>query len=69
MEGRLSVPEIHCHHCKTSIESAVGDLAGVASVAVDIEARTVEIDYDEAAVDVAAIVDAIEDQGYEVPKD
>ena len=58
----LSVPEIHCDHCKTSIEGAVGALDGVAAVVVDVEARTVAVTTDGA--ETSAIVAAIEDQGY-----
>ena len=63
-ELTLSVPEIHCDHCKTSIEGAVGALAGVTAVEVSIENRTVTVNADPAAGD--EIVAAIEDQGYEV---
>jgi copper chaperone len=63
----ISVPEIHCDHCKTSIEGAVGALAGVQRASVDVPARTVEIDYDSDRVSRADILRAIEDQGYEVP--
>ncbi len=63
----ITVPEIHCGHCKASIEGAVGALAGVARVAVAIEDRTVEVAYDPATVDRDVIIGAIEDQGYEVP--
>ncbi len=64
---QLSVPEIHCGHCKMSIEGAVGGLSGVTKVEVDIEARSVAVDFDETALDLAAVIDAIESQGYEVP--
>ncbi len=63
----LTVPDIHCGHCKASIEGAVGALDGVARVEVAIDDRTVDVAYDPAAVDRSAIVAAIEDQGYEVP--
>ena len=60
----MTVPDIHCGHCKESIEGAVGAL-GV-DVEVHIEARTVDLTYDESTVTRAQIVAAIEDQGYEV---
>jgi copper chaperone len=63
----IHVPEIHCDHCKTSIEGALIPLDGVRKASVDIPARQVRVDYDEAIVTHKAIVDAIEDQGYEVP--
>lgn len=62
----LSVPDISCGHCKTSIEGAVGPLEGVESVEVGVDERTVAIDYDGSDGTLEAIVAAIEDQGYEV---
>ena len=64
----LSVPDISCAHCKTSIEGAVSPLAGVDSAEVEIDARTVEVKYDESAVDLDAIIAAIDEQGYEVAR-
>ena len=40
----LSVPEISCGHCKSTIEAAVQGLGDVARVEVDIDAKTVTID-------------------------
>jgi copper chaperone len=65
-EQTLSVPEIHCNHCKMSIEGAVGALDGVAAASVDIDARTVSVTYGDPATR-DAIVAAIEAQGYDVP--
>ena len=62
----ISVPEIHCDHCKRSIEGALRPLGGVASAEVDVDARTVTVSYDEAAVGRSELVGAIEAQGYEV---
>ena len=62
----LNVPDISCGHCKTSIEGAVADLSGIETVEVTIDARTVDISFDEAVVTRDVIVDAIEDVGYEV---
>lgn len=63
----ISVPEIHCDHCRTSIEGALQPLDGVERATVDIRQRTVTVAYDDAAIDRQALVDAIEEQGYEVP--
>ena len=63
----VSVPEIHCGHCKMSIEAAVGEVPGVERAEVDIDASTVDLDYDGSDTTFAAVVAAIEDVGYEVP--
>jgi copper chaperone len=63
----ISVPEIHCHHCKHSIEGALVPLPGVASARVDVPARTVMVEVDETVTNRARLVAAIEDQGYDVP--
>ena len=62
----LLVPDISCGHCKASIEGAVASLDGVARAEVSVNDRTVEVAYDPAQVDLAAIVAAIDDQGFEV---
>ncbi len=62
----LSVPDISCGHCKMSIEGAVRPLAGIDSVEVHIDAKTVDVTWDDSTLPLATIVDAIEDQGYEV---
>ncbi len=63
----LSVPEISCGHCKSSIEAAVSPLDGVDRVEVQIDERTVQFDYDGTDATLTTIVAAIEDVGYEVP--
>lgn len=64
----ISVPEIHCDHCKASIEGALQPLDGVAAAEVDIAARSVSVIFDEAVVSRDALLEAIEAQGYEVPR-
>jgi len=65
-EKTLTVPEIHCDHCKMSLEGAVGALPGVERATVDIAQATISVAYDDPAT-IEAIVGAIEGQGYEVP--
>jgi copper chaperone len=62
----LQAPEIHCDHCKMSIEGAVGSLDGVSSVEVAIADATVEVTFDEATTDLDSIKKTIEEQGYAV---
>jgi copper chaperone len=62
----LTVPEIHCDHCKMSIEGAVGALPGVEHAVVDVEKATISVSFDDPAT-IDDIVGAIEGQGYEVP--
>ena len=63
----ITIPEISCDHCKTSIEGAVAPLPGVDRVAVSIADRSVAVDYDGTDATFATIVAAIEDTGYDVP--
>ncbi len=65
----ISVPEVHCGHCVSSIEGALNPMAGVESSAVDLETRTVTVTFDADAVAVNDLVAAIEAQGYDVPGD
>lgn len=64
----ITVPEIHCGHCKSSIEGALQPMDGVGEATVDVEATTVTVTYDPSATSREAIVAAIEEQGYEVPR-
>ncbi len=65
-EVLLQAPEIHCDHCKSSIEGAVAALDGVQSVEVAIADATVRVDYDDARVEIDSIKKTIEEQGYVV---
>lgn len=46
----LAVPEISCEHCERAILQALGAVAGVQQVEVDIPARKVTVSYDERSV-------------------
>jgi copper chaperone len=60
------VPEVHCDHCKSSLEGAVGDLSGVDHVEVSVPDATLDVSFDEGSVDLDTIKKTIEDQGYAV---
>ena len=65
-EMTISVPEIHCDHCKMSIEGAVGAVDGVSTATVDVPTATVAVAFDDPA-SFDTIKNAIEEQGYDVP--
>ena len=63
---QLQVPEVHCDHCKSSIEGAVGALPGVDTVEVSVSDASVQIAFDEASLPLDMIKSTIEEQGYAV---
>jgi copper chaperone len=65
-EVTLQAPEIHCDHCKMSIEGAVAALDGVESVDVAIADATVQVSYNDSRIELSSIKRAIEEQGYAV---
>jgi copper chaperone len=64
MKDTYRVPDVSCGHCKQTIESAFEPVPGVASAVVDIDAKTVSVDYDPAVVDSVTIVRTLESAGY-----
>ena len=65
-QTQLLVPEVHCDHCKTSLEGAVGGLVGVDEVEVSVPDATLDVTYDEGSVGLDLIKKTIEEQGYAV---
>jgi copper chaperone len=69
MESTILVaPDISCEHCQHTIEGAVGKLAGVSSIKVNIPTKTVHIDYDSQKVTLAQIEEVLDEIGYTVAK-
>jgi copper chaperone len=64
----LDVPTISCDHCKSTIEGAVSGLAGISRVEVGVQSKQVVVDFDDASIDLDTIVQAIEEQGYDVAR-
>jgi copper chaperone CopZ len=62
----LNVPTVHCTACKLNIEESLEEVPGVASSAVDLEAKRVTVEYDADAADPDSIKAAIEAAGYPV---
>ena len=62
----LNVPTVSCNHCKMAIENAVGAVAGVEVVEVDVAEKTITIDFETDAVSLESIEKTVADEGYEV---
>ena len=62
----LNVPSVSCNHCKMAIEGAVGGLAGVDGVLVDVAEKTVTVDFEDGAVTLETIEQKVADEGYAV---
>jgi len=62
----LRVPDISCEHCERTVRQALGRIAGVHRVDVDIPAKDVRVAYDEASVDLARLQAALRDEDYPV---
>jgi copper chaperone len=62
----LNVPGVSCNHCKMAIEGAVSALTGVRSVAVDVAAKSVAVDFETGDVTLETIEAAVQEEGYEV---
>ena len=60
----LTAPDISCDHCKHTIETELGALAGVEQVQVEPPAKTVRVVYDNAAIGEPAIRARLDEIGY-----
>ena len=56
--------DISCNHCKMTIENGFGGVAGVSSVAVDVDSKKVAVVIDETKTKVDEISSQLEKLGY-----
>lgn len=62
MQKVYKVKGMACAHCKATVEKAVGAVAGVSSVAVDLPTGRVAVD---GAYDPKAVAEAITNAGFD----
>lgn len=62
----LTVQGMSCGHCVKAVEGSVGELNGVGTVKVNLEAGQVDVAFDSSKVTVDTIKETIDDQGYDV---
>ena len=59
---KLSVPEMSCNCCKSTITKIVEGIDASARITVDLDSRVVNIDSE---TSVAVMMDALKEKGYE----
>ena len=62
----LNVPDISCEHCEKTIVGALGPVAGISSVVVDIPAKQVTVEYDAERVTLEQMKDVLQEEDYPV---
>jgi copper chaperone len=65
-EITFHVSGMTCGHCKSSVERGLQELNGVNDVKVNLESKTVTVNYDQSRISKEAFVSKIDDLGYEV---
>ena len=62
----LKVEGMTCQHCVETITETLGVIVGINKVAVDLEKKEVQIDYNEEETSLKAISDKIVEMGFEL---
>lgn len=62
----LNVKGMSCGHCVRAVEGSVGTLDGVTAVKVNLDAATVDVEFNPQTVSLDQIKETIDDQGYDV---
>jgi copper chaperone len=62
----LKISGMTCGGCVRSVKSVLESIAGVQSVIVSLESKQAQVSFDPARTDVAALIAAISEAGYEV---
>ena len=63
--ANLATSGLHCASCSMLVDLTVGELAGVADVRTDHASGDTVVRFDDAAVTVEQIIDAIRSVGYD----
>ena len=62
----LRIAGVSCGKCVGKIEQAVSELDGVDSVKMDLDSRTLSVEFDERSITIEEIATEIEEIGYDV---
>ncbi|HEY4600496.1 MAG TPA: cation transporter [Cerasibacillus sp.] len=65
MKTTLKVQGMTCGHCEAAVKGALENISGVSHVDVHLTSGKVDVTH-ESEVDVQALRDAVENQGYDI---
>ena len=60
----IMVEDMSCNHCKQAVEKAALAVPGVVAAQVDLNAKSLQVEYDESKTGGTAIRAAVEDAGF-----
>ncbi len=63
---KLNVDGMSCMHCVNAIKSEVEGLEGVSKVDIDLDAKTVTVEFEPNKLGLKDIIKTIEEEGYVV---
>jgi len=62
----IMVEGMACSHCVNTIKTSLTNMPGISNVSVDLNNKSVTVDFDPSQTTIELIKAEIEDQGYEV---
>lgn len=62
----ITVKGMTCGGCVNSVTKALKNVSGVQEAVVDLQGQKATVTFDDAATNVAALKEAVEDAGYDV---
>lgn len=60
----LSIPEISCGHCTSSIDAALTEVDGILSVESSVADKTTTVEFAPEIISAGAIIEMIDDIGF-----
>ncbi|GAA8966242.1 heavy-metal-associated domain-containing protein [Helicobacter pylori] len=61
----LNIDGMTCGGCVKSVTKVLNDLDGVRSATVSLENKNAQVEFDEGKIQMAQLVEAVEDAGYD----
>jgi len=63
--AKLAIRGMTCEHCVKRVTKALEEVAGVAQAEVSLAENSAQVTFDEGKASLAALIEAVEEAGYE----